>query len=157
MGGKSQGQQDSCLPVFEPVKVLCSPEDRSLPTRRSYRPTKIQLGKWKEPKNCTHSELNFTMAEHMHCLITSLTRPGSEILFHAWLMKKGFPLWLTLKYVLLLEALSALDSMRALQICIIRNFSGNILQNFVLWKRLSSLYCYYICVCDTHTQTYIHI
>ena len=142
------------IPAFQYLnwwRVLCSPEDRSLPTR-SYRPAKIQLSRVERAKTA-HIQNLTTMAEHMR-YFSYQTR--SEVLFILGWWKNS-PLTDFEVYSPSWGPFSTRLHDGITEHCIICNFSGNILQFLSSEKKLSSLYCYYIYVCDTHKHIYIHI
>lgn len=148
----------SRIPAFQYLnrwRVLCSPEDRSLPTRRSYRPTKIQLSRVERAKTA-HIQNLTTMAEHMHCFDYFSYQARSEILFILGWWKDSpltdfevcSPSWGPFSTGLH-EGIT--------EHCIIRNFSGNILQILSSEKDWAhSIAIIYVCVIHTRKHTYIY-
>ena len=59
MGGKSQGQQDSCLPVFELVKSSLQPRGQKSTYQKKLQAYKNSAQQSGKSQNCTHSELNY--------------------------------------------------------------------------------------------------
>ena len=146
------------IPAFQYLnwwRVLCSPEDRSLPTRRSYRPAKIQLSRVERAKTA-HIQNLTTMAEHMHCLDYFSYQTRSEVLFILGWWKNS-PLTDFEVYSPSWGPFSTRLRDGITEHCIIRNFSGNILQFLSSEKDWAhSIAVIYMCVWYTQTYTHTH-